>query len=245
MRVAAFQAPLPLTSSEEMLRLIGAQVSRCEAEGVSILCCPEAVLGGLADNCDDPSMFAISAEGGQLDAVLEPIASDIVTTIIGFTEIANGHRLYNSAAIFRRGKVTGVHRKLHPAINWSVYEAGREVPTFQIEELIFGIIICNDSNHPETARLMVARGAKALFVPSNNALPPTKAKAEKVAIHARESDVARAVESSVWVIRADVAGRTDELTSYGSSGIVDPNGTVVQSAREMCADLLIAEIDRL
>ena len=47
----------------------------------------------------------------------------------------------------------------------------------------------------------------------------------------------------MWVIRADVAGRTDELVSYGSSGIVDPDGMVVQSARQLSDDLIVAEID--
>jgi predicted amidohydrolase len=46
----------------------------------------------------------------------------------------------------------------------------------------------------------------------------------------------------MWVIRADVAGRTAELVSYGSSGIVDPNGKVVRTARQMSEDLIVAEI---
>jgi predicted amidohydrolase len=44
------------------------------------------------------------------------------------------------------------------------------------------------------------------------------------------------------VIRADVAGRTDELVSFGSSVIVDPCGTVVQSARTLNEDIIVAEI---
>jgi predicted amidohydrolase len=54
-----------------------------------------------------------------------------------------------------------------------VYEAGRDVPVFQVGGLTFGIVICNDSNYGEPARLMAARGATALFVPTNNGLPPT------------------------------------------------------------------------
>jgi 5-aminopentanamidase len=91
---------------------------------------------------------------------------------------------------------------------------------------------------------MAAHGATALFVPTNNGLPPARACAELVA-QARNVDIARAVENSVWVIRTDVAGRTDELVSYGSSGIVDPDGMVVQSARQMSEDLIVAEIDIL
>ena len=47
----------------------------------------------------------------------------------------------------------------------------------------------------------------------------------------------------MWVIRADVAGRAGERVSYGSSGIVDPAGTVLQSARRLAEDLLVADID--
>jgi predicted amidohydrolase len=239
-RVAAYQAPLLAAGSMDALDLIRTRVEWCEAEGVAILCCPEAILGGLADY-GDPTQFAIAADAGQLDSVLAPLASDTVTTIIGFTELADG-RLYNSAAVFQRGSVAGLYRKLYPAINRSVYEAGREVPVFRVGELTLGIVICNDSNYFEPARLMSGRGATALFVPTNNGLPPARAHA-KIAAHARNVDIARAVENSMWVIRADVAGRTAELVSYGSSGIVDPDGMVVQSARELSEDLIVAEIE--
>jgi predicted amidohydrolase len=72
-------------------------------------------------------------------------------------------------------------------------------------------------------------------------LPPTKAGPELVAA-ARNIDIARAMENSVAVIRADVAGQTYSLLSYGSSEIVDRDGRVLQSARQMQSDLLMAEI---
>jgi predicted amidohydrolase len=241
-KVAAYQAPLLAAGSMDALELIRMRVGWCEAEGVSILCCPEAILGGLADYSAHPTQFAIAADAGRLDSALAPLASDTVTTIVGFTELADEGRLYNSAAVFQGGSVAGVYRKLHPAINRSVYEAGREAPVFHVGELTLGIVICNDSNYFEPARLMAAQGATAFFVPANNGLPPARARAELVA-QARNVDIARAVENSMWVIRADVAGRTEELVSYGSSGIVDPDGMVVQSARQLSEDLIVAEID--
>jgi predicted amidohydrolase len=224
------------------LDLIRMRVQVCEAEGVAILCCPEAILGGLADYSSDPGQFAIAAVSGRLDAVLAPVASNTVTTIIGFTELAEAGQLHNGAAVFQRGSVVGVYRKLYPAINQSVYEAGREMPVFQVGPLTFGIVICNDSNYFEPVRLMAARGATALFIPTNNGLPLTRDRSDLVA-HARNVDIARAVENSMWVIRADVAGRTDELACDGSSAIVDPDGMVVRSAQQMEEDLLVAEID--
>jgi predicted amidohydrolase len=243
MKVAAYQAPLSATSSmEAALRLIREQVDRCEAEGVEILCCPEGVLGGLADSVPRPSDIALDVEAGELRAVLAPLASDRVTTLLGFTEKGRDGRLYNSAAVFHRGSVLGIYRKLYPAIRRSVYTAGDQMPVFTIGGLTFGILICLDSNYYEPARIMAAKGAAALFVLSNNGLPEARGGPGLVA-EARGCDIARAVENSVFVIRADVAGRSESLVSHGSSGIVDPDGRVLQTARELGPDLLVAEIE--
>jgi predicted amidohydrolase len=241
MKVAAYQAPLSATSSMEVIGLIRQQIIRCESQEIEILCCPEGVLGGLADYASQPAEIAINVEAGQLQALLAPLASDKVATILGFTEIDRDGRLYNSAAVFYKGAVTGIYRKLYPAINRSVYEAGDKIPVFTIGDLTFGIIICNDSNYFEPARIMTSQGATALFAPTNNGLPPTKAGPE-LAAEARNVDIARAIENSVFVIRADVAGRTESLVSYGSSGIVNPDGMVLQTAQPLGADLILAEI---
>jgi predicted amidohydrolase len=241
-KVAAYQAPLLASGSMEAIALIREQVDRCEAAGVEILCCPEGVLGGLADDSPRPATIAIDAAGGRLDAVLAPLASDAVTTIVGFTEIDQLGRLYNSAAVFHRGSVAGMYRKHHPAINRSVYAAGDGMPVFRVGELTFGIIICHDSTFTEPAKTMASRGAAALFVPTNNGLPPGRAGPEIVA-HARGADVARATENHVSIIRADVAGRTAELECRGSSGIVGPDGRVLASAQPLEVGLLIAEIE--
>ena len=242
MKVAAYQSPLPATKSKEVLGLIREQIDRCESNGVEILCCPEAVLGGLADYTSHPTDIAIDVEAGQLQDMLAPLASDNVATILGFTEIDRDGRLYNSAAIFHKGLVVGIYRKLFPAINKSIYAAGDKMPVFTVNNLTFGIIICLDSNYYEPARIMASRGATALFVPTNNGLPHTKAGPELVT-EARNVGIARAIENSVSVIRADVAGRTQSLVSYGSSGIIDRDGTVLQAARQLGPDLIMADID--
>lgn len=241
MRVAAYQAPLLLPGCMDALELIRMQVRRCDVERIRILCCPEAILRGLADNHPHPSRFAIATDTDVLKNTLLPLASDTVTSIVGFSELGDGGRIYNSAAVFRRGEIAGLYRKLYPAIRRSVYSPGHDVPVFRIEELSFGIVICNDSNYPEPPRLMAQQGATVLFVPTNNGLPPKSVGAELIT-RARKRDIATAVENNMWVIRADVAGNAGGLVSFGSSGIVDPVGTVVQSARHMSEDLVVADI---
>jgi predicted amidohydrolase len=148
-KVAAYQAPLLRSGSLEAVDLIRTRVEWCESHGVVILCCPEAILGGLADYAADPREFAIDA-------------------------------------------------------------------------------------------LMVSKGATALFIPTNNGLPPEKA---EVVAHARSVDIALAKENNIWVIRADVSGRTNGMVSYGTSGIIDPHGNVLQSPHQLTEELIVADLE--
>ncbi len=208
MKAAAYQAPLLPAGSMEALDLIYDRVRWCETEGVDILCCPEAVLGGLADDAERPTDIAINVESGRLQVLLAPLASKSVTSIVGFTEAADAGKLYNAAAVFHDGKVVGIYRKRHPAIRKSVYSAGGKSPIFTIGLLSFGIMICNDSNYPELATGMVARGAMAIFLPSNNSLSPESA---NVVALSRAVDIALAKDNGVMIVRADVpvARRTE------------------------------------
>jgi hypothetical protein len=47
----------------------------------------------------------------------------------------------------------------------------------------------------------------------------------------------------VWVIRADIAGRTGDLVSYTSSEMVDPKGLVLQSVQQFSTGVIVADID--
>jgi 5-aminopentanamidase len=243
MKIAAYQAPhLRSGSVMEAIELIRRRVKWCEIEGVPILCCPEAILGGLADDAPCASDIAVSVEGGQLRALLAPLVSESVTTIVGFTEAVGAADLYNSAAIFSKGEIVGVYRKRHPAIRSSVYQAGDQSPVFTLGALSFGIMICYDSNFPELGAGMVARGARVLFIPTNNALRPEKA---DVVEFTREGDIFRAKSNAVAIVRADVAGNSGNRLSVGSSAIIDSTGMVLQSGKPLAEDFLVANLDVL
>lgn len=238
MRIAAFQAPLLRAGSFEALALIAERVRQCESDGVALLCCPEAILGGLADDAPNPHAFALDVASGQLEQQLASLASDSVTTVVGFTE-RDGVSLFNAAAIFHCGRVVGVYRKHHPAIRTSIYAAGTTAPVFAIAGLTFGVLLCNDSNYREPADSLVARGATLLLVPSNNGLPASKA---NVVDASRNADIALATKHAVWVVRADVVGANGVLVSFGSSAIVAPGGHVVACAAEPTSGFLVADV---
>ena len=109
MKVAAFQAPLLAEGSMGAIELIQQRVRECEADGVSVLCCPEAILGGLADFSDNPVPFAIRTGDGQLASLLTPLASDTVTSIVGFTEVSGSGALWSPGLIEARPGAGGFH----------------------------------------------------------------------------------------------------------------------------------------
>lgn len=242
MKVAAYQASLADVYSDSIIQRIRERVEFCEDAGAEMLCCPEGVLGGLADYSPEPTRFAFDVKSGRLHHALSPLASKRVTTIIGFTEMDGYHALYNSAVVFHKGSIVGLYRKQHTAINKSVYRRGDCAPVFTIGALTFGIIICRDSLFAEPARTMAGKGAQVLFVPTNNGLPPGKTGPEIVQ-EVRRCDTAHATEHGVHVVRADVAGSTRTLTSYGASAIVSPDGRVLAESRATETDLIVADIE--
>jgi len=44
------------------------------------------------------------------------------------------------------------------------------------------------------------------------------------------------------IVRADVAGRTADQVSFGSSAIVDARGTVLRAAEALSEDILVVEV---
>jgi 5-aminopentanamidase len=240
-KIAAYQSPIAYGDVAGAVTALRVQIDRCEATGVELLCCAEGVLGGLADYADDPSRIAIRVSDGSLAALLEPLASDTVTAIVGFTELGDDGGLYNSAAIWSRGTVAGIYRKHHTAINRSVYRAGHEYPVFTVGAFTFGVMICRDSAFPEVAEALVSSGAQALFVPTNNGMPARKGGAELVA-DARRCDIELARVHGVPVIRADVVGEFELLISHGASGIVNGRGEVVAELLPQHQGLIVADI---
>jgi 5-aminopentanamidase len=245
MKIAVYQSPVSATIARtSAIELVAEQMEWCDSNHVDLLCCPEAMLGGLADYSQNPRGLALNIVDGEFKPVLSRLESYAVTCVFGFTERGGTGELYNAAAVVKEGSLVGVYRKVHPAINSSVYTAGDRASVFHVNRLCFGIMICRDSNYPEFARSLVARGAAAILVPSNNALPHGRA-TPGIVKEARAADVARATENGVPVARADVVGQTEDLRGYGSSGITGPNGTLLAQASDEFHGCLMAEFPPL
>jgi predicted amidohydrolase len=241
MKVAAYQMSLPACRSHDSILRIAATVRWCEANRIQVLCCPEGALGGLADYAPAAADIAVRVENGELLTLIAPLLSRSVTTIVGFTELGNDGKLYNSAAVLHRGELLGRYRKWYPAIHRSVYSAGHEQLVFKLPDFTFGVLICRDSMFSEPARAMAAQGASIFFVPTNTGLPPGRASLELVE-ETRACDVSRAIENHAYVVRADMAGKDAPLVAFSTTAITGPDGCLVRTAHQDAEELLVTEI---
>ncbi|MBM7788455.1 carbon-nitrogen hydrolase family protein [Tenggerimyces flavus] len=239
MRVAAWQAPYLPFGSMDAVGLLRVQLSRCEAEGVAVLCCPEAVIGGLAHESSGDSPAEVALTVAELTEVVAPLLDSTVTVIVGFTERDPAGGLYGSAAVLRDGRVADVYRKVYPGYR-TVIGAGAALPVFE-SPLPFGIVICNDLWYVEPTRVLAAGGAAVIFVPTHSG----HLREPSASFRARGDNlpIARAVENSVTVVVADVAGRQGERFAYGFSAVIDPDGQVLTRATSGTEELLIADVE--
>ena len=244
MRVAAYQAPYLPFGSFEAVALIREQVAACERQAVEVLCCPEAVLGGLAHESDgqSPDDVALGVDNGELHEVLRPLTDTAMTVIVGFTERDPGGGIYSSAAVLTAGELVGIYRKVFPGYR-TVVQAAADLPVFGHGPLSFGVMICNDIWYLEPARVLAARGAAALFVPTNSGHLRSRAAADALRARGENLPVARAVENTTTVVVADIAGRQGDRIALGCTRIVDADGVVLAAAQPQGEALIVAEVD--
>lgn len=241
-KVAAYQAPYLPFGSMAAVELIARQVAVCEASGVEILCCPEAVIGGLAHESDgeSPGDVALGVANGELAAVLAPVLDSEITVIVGFTERDPSGGVFNAAAVVSGGRVNGVYRKVYPGYR-TVIDAGQSLPLFDHRSTPFGIVICNDLWYLEPVRVLAVAGAALLFVPTNSGHPHEVTSSFRA--RGENLPIARAVENTTTVVVADIAGVQGNRVAHGFTSIIDPDGVVLARAEPLTETLLIADVE--
>lgn len=241
MKVAAYQMPVSCCYATDAVARLAERVRQCENAGVSLLCCPEAALGGLADYAETPDDSAIPSERDALGAKLQPLASRSVAVIVGFTERNSSGRYYNAAAVYVDGVVVGIYRKHHPAIRRSRYSPGGHLPVFRVAETVIGILICRDSTDERLAAALVEQGAELLCIPTNNAMPRDRG-GPGLVHDVRALDARLAQRVGVPIVRADVVGTARDLISAGSSVITARSGAQVYPTGAKQGELIVAEL---
>ena len=205
--------------------------SAAERDGSDLLVFPELSLTGylLQDQVPD---LALSADHEALERLAS--ASRGIDLLVGFVEEAAGHRFYNAAGYFSRGRLLHVQRKLYLP-TYGLFEEGRDLAAgdrlraFDAPPGRSGILICEDLWHQTCAWLLAHQGAELLFGLSNGPTRGAKPGREITSIGIwRDLLQVTAQFLTSYIVYVNRVGCEDGLTFGGGSMVVDPFGRVVE-----------------
>ncbi|NYB52369.1 MAG: carbon-nitrogen hydrolase family protein [Methanobacteriaceae archaeon] len=192
-------------------------------------------------NCPyENSLFPEYAErrnySPTLDAISKAAKKEKVYIVAGsIPEKDDNNNIYNSSFFFNpRGKVIGVHRKVHlfdidmpGKITFKeslTLKAGDRITVVETGLGKIGICICYDMRFPELLRLMTLEGADLIVVPGAFNLTTGPA-------HWKPLIQVRAVDNQVYMAATSPARDPNaSYVAYGHSMVVDPWGTVIGEA---------------
>jgi predicted amidohydrolase len=189
-----------------------------------------------ADYCIFPELFltgyyikdrvydlAEDLSGSSIKRVCSLAKENNIAVIMGFPQKWK-NKFYNSAAfIDRQGDILGVYQKVHLFHEEKLYfTPGEDFPVFETADGKFGILICYDSEFPESARILALKGAQIILSPTANMVPYQH--------HQETYMVARALENHVFMITVNKVGLEEDTIFFGESTVAGPDGTLLHKS---------------
>jgi predicted amidohydrolase len=227
-----------LAAAERLVRaaqLDGAELVALPEKWNLLAAGPELLAG--AEALDGPSLTA--ARGWARELGIHLLAGSI-------SELGPEGKAFNTSVLIGPdGEDLATYRKIHMFdvdIGGVSYreseheEPGEEIVTAPIGEITVGLSVCYDLRFPELFRILAARGARLLAIPSAF----TRATGRD---HWEVLLRARAIENQAFVVAPNQVGEAPpHFDSNGRSMIVDPWGVVLATAPdEEC--FVAAELD--
>ena len=152
-----------------------------------------------------------------------------ITVIVGFVDRKDD--IYNSAAIIQNKKLVGLYQKIYLP-NYGVFDenryfqAGQQVPVFQLGEIPIGVNICEDIWYPggPTREQSLYGGAEVIINISSSPYHFGKAQSRFRMLSTRAED------NIAIVAYVNVVGGQDELVFDGNSMIISEEGILLSKA---------------
>jgi predicted amidohydrolase len=238
-KVAACQVPEILMDIEASLEWIEKFTKQAEEKGVSLICFPECFLQGYLTEEPLAKKYAVNLTSVAFNGVLSRLKKFKPLIVFGLIEQEHGG-VFNTAVVIKEGNLLGKYQKVHLLNGEQVFTSGSEYPVFQVNDLIFGINICYDTQFSEAAKIIAMQGARLILCPANNMMRYEKAEKFKYLHH--EMRIERVNETKCWLVSSDVTGERGGRISYGPTSAINPDGQVVDQVPLMETGMMIVEV---
>ncbi len=207
-------------------------LSAAACAGADLVVFPELFLPGY--NQMQSHRAASQAQGGAWEREFSRLAVKSKCGLcIGWAETCDG-MTFNAASCFdAAGKRLAHYRKQHPygPTEKSIFVAGNCDCIFEFEGKKTAILICYDVEFAQCVRRLHEEGVDLLLVPTANPID--------FDVVADTLVPARAFESRMTIVYANLCGSENGLTYGGKSVIVGPDGAILAKAGRGEALLLV------
>jgi predicted amidohydrolase len=171
--------------------------------------------------------------------------------LVGMSE-RNGDKIFNSQIVFYLGKLLGkYHKTILTDDEKQVFSSDLDFPVFEAKGIKFGIVICHDTSFVEPALYLRWRGARLLFAPHFNDIPPDGIETQNGMVTfwdhrtmVLNNQAALATLLKMVVVRSNVVIIDKGHLGAGDSNIWDMNGNMVASGIPFTDCVVCAEFDR-
>ena len=211
--------------SERMAALDAAAKTASTAQA-QLLITPEMYAAGY-----NIGAVRIAESAERLQGSILTQAADIakhygIALLLGFPELAEDGRIYNSVAfVDEQGVLLNIYRKTHlyGDVDRTQFSAGQALGVpFKFQGWVLASAICYDIEFPEVARHYAQAGVDLLLVPTANMRPFDSVATRLVP--------ARAEENGLYVAYANYCGAEAEFDYCGLSCLCGPDGEAIARA---------------
>ncbi len=240
-RIALSQINTTVGDLSENEQKIKQAIKKAKESGADLIAFPELTITGYPpeDLLLRPQFIQDNID--CLERIISKTSN--ITAIIGFAHLEK-NKLFNAAAIISDGKLIHIYHKIHLP-NYGVFdeeryfEAGARPLIFELNEIKFGISICEDiwieDSVIETQSLSI--GAEIILNISSS--PYHSGKVEE-----RENLLKnRAINNRAIVCYVNLIGGQDELVFDGNSLIVSEQGVTLARGKQFEQDLILFDVD--
>jgi predicted amidohydrolase len=217
LRVAILQPNASLRGVDERFAWLELQICELSGSGIDLLVCPELYMTGY-DVGENLHRYAEPVNGKFAVRVSALAQKMEVAIVYGYPE-RDGNVFYNSAiCIGADGSTLANHRKsvLPPGFETRYFQKGSNLTLLTLKSVRLAILICYESEFPESVRNVAQLGAEVVVVPTATGIKWGQVPNKVIPT--------RAFENGVFVLYANYSGKENQSHYFGGSCIVDPMG---------------------
>ncbi|UCH33229.1 MAG: carbon-nitrogen hydrolase family protein [Armatimonadota bacterium] len=184
--------------------------------------------------------FADEVPGAVTERIAESARRHNMNILAPLVGLCDGKLRNVTVLIGRDGIIVGQYYKAHlplPEAEWG-FEAGDDIPVFDMDFGRVGVMTCMDIEYPEHALVLMLRGAEMIF------FPHVQGSWGEIDWEIRYR--ARAVDTGLYIVSACYGVEKDEPwrpgMMIGRSSVIGPDGTIMADAGRW-AGVLTTQID--